>query len=599
MALHVCVRGIGIRRSKDLRAEIGKCPNSTNERKQMSTKTIYKRIALVAVAALGAGVLSVAPANAGTIAVDEIDISSTSKTEVCSVDTDKEVAYAPLTSSGIQLQAITAAATDTGYLKIAGPALVSSVTPGTNGDVSAVSQTAVNIVDAGDSGTSFVVLKPTAVGTVTVSVSNTSASAVLDVLTIYIVASCANAVYSAAASFVTIVSNTEADNVANGWTSTKVDTADANIVAEAGTGTIAIRLKDAYGAALTSAAGVLVVTATGDVVVNAAARTTSNGTLAPASAGATNTAYVTGASAAEDVIVRVDQDSGAPTTSTVTMTYNGTVVGTKTFVFAGAPASVTVSDVTIGLRGSSNNFGYFRYTVKDANGNALAGDFAVADDVYNAAALSVVSAVTPRGSGGAGVTAAVTGKTPGLTGTLAENARYTCTALGGAAKLQIKVAVDANSTKFVTSAPFDVMCGGAIDTWSVSLDKATYAPGEIATLTVAAKDSKGLPVHTLETVQGLAYAFGGMTAVTAPTDGDKFSSAAGAKTYQFSVGTSEGSFVGTWKMTGATDTAAKTVQYKIAGPASTSNADVLKAIVSLIASINKQIAALQKALLRR
>jgi hypothetical protein len=52
-------------------------------------------------------------------------------------------------------------------------------------------------------------------------------------------------------------------------------------------------------------------------------------------------------------------------------------------------------------------------------------------------------------------------------------------------------------------------------------------------------------------------------------------------------------------MTGATDTAAKTVQYKIAGPASTSNADVLKAIVSLIASINKQIAALQKALLRR
>jgi hypothetical protein len=37
---------------------------STIERKKMSTKTIYKRIALVAVAALGAGVLSVAPANA-------------------------------------------------------------------------------------------------------------------------------------------------------------------------------------------------------------------------------------------------------------------------------------------------------------------------------------------------------------------------------------------------------------------------------------------------------------------------------------------------------------------------------------------------------
>ena len=44
---------------QDLRAEIGKCPISTNERKNMSTKTLRKRIALVAVSALGAGLLSV------------------------------------------------------------------------------------------------------------------------------------------------------------------------------------------------------------------------------------------------------------------------------------------------------------------------------------------------------------------------------------------------------------------------------------------------------------------------------------------------------------------------------------------------------------
>ena len=53
-------------------------------------------------------------------------------------------------------------------------------------------------------------------------------------------------------------------------------------------------------------------------------------------------------------------------------------------------------------------------------------------------------------------------------------------------------------------------------------------------------------------------------------------------------------------MTADTDTAAKTVQYKIASTSTAvSNADVLKAIVSLIASINKQIAALQKALLKK
>jgi trimeric autotransporter adhesin len=45
-------------------ADPGIVSGSTIERKQMSTKTIYKRIALVAVTALGAGVLSVAPASA-------------------------------------------------------------------------------------------------------------------------------------------------------------------------------------------------------------------------------------------------------------------------------------------------------------------------------------------------------------------------------------------------------------------------------------------------------------------------------------------------------------------------------------------------------
>ena len=45
-------------------ADPGIVSGSTIERKKMSTKTIYKRIALVAVTALGAGVLSVAPASA-------------------------------------------------------------------------------------------------------------------------------------------------------------------------------------------------------------------------------------------------------------------------------------------------------------------------------------------------------------------------------------------------------------------------------------------------------------------------------------------------------------------------------------------------------
>ncbi|NCV87979.1 MAG: hypothetical protein EBW14_19430, partial [Oxalobacteraceae bacterium] len=52
-------------------ADLGKYSGSTfNERKQMSTKTSIKRIALVAVSALGFGLLSVVPAKAEVIAAD-------------------------------------------------------------------------------------------------------------------------------------------------------------------------------------------------------------------------------------------------------------------------------------------------------------------------------------------------------------------------------------------------------------------------------------------------------------------------------------------------------------------------------------------------
>jgi hypothetical protein len=77
----------------------------------------------------------------------------------------------------------------------------------------------------------------------------------------------------------------------------------------------------------------------------------------------------------------------------------------------------------------------------------------------------------------------------------------------------------------------------------------------------------------------------------------------GKKTYKFIVGSTEGSYsmsVDLPKFNSTTYAqAAVTVPYKISGSGAVSNADVLKAIVSLIASINKQIAALQKALLKK
>jgi len=58
-------------------ADLGNVPESTfNERKHMSTKTSIKRIALVAVSALGFGLLSIAPSNAANIGTTPITLTA-------------------------------------------------------------------------------------------------------------------------------------------------------------------------------------------------------------------------------------------------------------------------------------------------------------------------------------------------------------------------------------------------------------------------------------------------------------------------------------------------------------------------------------------
>jgi hypothetical protein len=154
----------------------------------------------------------------------------------------------------------------------------------------------------------------------------------------------------------------------------------------------------------------------------------------------------------------------------------------------------------------------------------------------------------------------------------------------------------------VKSNPFTVNCSvGGISTFSVSTDKATYAPGEIATLSIKGLDVLGKPVAD-NTTMGADYvnlSMPGMTLIgAAATSADTFT--AGVKTYKFRVDQAEGSFVGQAQPTATADDAAKTVSYTIKSAAGTvTNAEVLKSIVSLIASINKQIQALQKLILKR
>jgi len=96
-----------------------------------------------------------------------------------------------------------------------------------------------------------------------------------------------------------------------------------------------------------------------------------------------------------------------------------------------------------------------------------------------------------------------------------------------------------------------------------------------------------------------------MTLVSTTGASDAVAKAGGKVTYTYTVGQTAGKYAAVVDFTGASTTFAQyaTVQnpsYEIStGGDTTTNADVLKSIVALIASINKQIQALQKLILKR
>ena len=534
----------------------------------MSTKTIYKRIALVAVAALGAGVLSVAPASAASVLVNELTfVAAATQPGVCAIDPTSGAQGAVVVSGSTVTMSLTqASGTDDLHVTVAGNATIASATSG----FEAVTLTTATNASAGTTGQT-ITFRAGAVGSATITLRENATASAFEVAGITVVASCANNVLNLANSFIEVGAlETPAND--------NIDDAAYTTVNNTATTYINVLLRDAYLADLTGA-GVLLATATnGAVIAWNGAPTVQSSTAFLNTRGVANTAlYVTQGLA----------NANKPLTTTVTITLDGVAVTTKTLTFRGVAANIKITGVGVGKVGST---GTFDAQVLDAAGVALLSQTVATDSANDVSAVAAIANIN---------TSAVTGSLGQATSaTVGTRGLYGCVK-SGTTTLTVKVTISAIAGTSV-SQTFPVICGDVLDTWTVSMDKATYAPGEIATLTVSGKDSKGFAVNSTDTLgAGLAYSFGGMTAVTAPTEADKFSSAAGAKTYQFSVGTSEGSFVGTFKITGATDTAAKTVQYKIAGAAGVSNADVLKAIVSLIASINKQIAALQKALLRR
>ena len=587
-----------------LRAEIGKCPNSTNERKNMSTKTIYKRIALVAVTALGAGLLSVVavPSASAAVSASTYDWGTAAGTApvagaggACAYSSSSNT----LTTLAIGTTTLFAGTADTetdstavyytvahtsgvsGYFNIASAAADAS-------EAKIAVNNSKTIVTIGDTTTGADLDIPNSLawvasglGKATFALTETTiatgATTTLTTFTLNVVATCDNK-YDATKSAVQLTTGTLGTGATELTTASGVsDTSDADKPAWNAAAYIALWLADQYGAAVNSSSSYLSATATGGATVSWVETDTSS-TQA--------TAVVAGSGLHNEVLVVFPNSATYDAVSTtVTITYNGTVVGTKTINFRGDAKSIKISSIRGAITASGansaapNSTAYYVETL-DSAGNRLAVNptlYAGTGKTTGAIASITGSATAP----------AAVGVACGTAGTGTQVLSYTRPSDG----------------VLVLSPSVALTCSSAtIDTYTVSTDKANYLPGESGTLTITAKDSGGRPVSDAAVLGSAAtkVAIGGsgLTFLSAPLHTDTASN--GTFVYKFYTTQTEGSYVAGVTLSEATNVTTASANFVVKATTSTvSNADVLKAIVSLIASINKQIAALQKALLKR
>jgi len=551
----------------------------------MSTKTLRKRIALVAVTTLGAGLLSVVVAPSASAAVT-ITIAANGATATSTqglltgggtsaiTGTAATTGTATMLASG-QLSITTVGGTATSALVLSGGTVLSCAIAAGAG--SATLSADLTTCSSSGTGTLTVLAKPTAAGTNMVIYGKTTNSAATwatdSMHTVSVVASSTIGAYSAADSyFAAMGSGTAAtSNVDATYTGASgAGTYSRTTVINSGAGYLGFDFKD-------SNANRLVGSVIGGNVSGA------NCLIGAAGAGTFNAASTTTANSYFQITQAV---ANTPATCVVSVSINGVVVGTRTFTIQGQVTKVAALAPVARVKATSTaaNAAAVYVLAYDAAGNAIDNVTISPVTTYYNSALTTVTSITTS---------------PNSTSTTANSADITCVAKG-AQKIKFAAVNASTTTIFSDELPF--FCAGGIVTYSASLDKASYTSGDIATLTITGKDSSGNLTNDYATVgTGVSIAGSNMTAVSALATTDLFS--AGVKKYKFIVGSTEGSYSMSVDLPAYNDPTtpqeAVTVAYKISGSGAVSNADVLKAIVSLIASINKQIAALQKALLKK
>jgi len=441
------------------------------ERKIMSTKTSFKRIALVAASALAIGGVSVVTATSA---------SAIAPTAAYTTMYDTTNGYqvvggqATLTLGFDSTTIATVASSGVGTIVSATPAITTPTTE----TLTAVTATGFQYNSNTDSGSDpydsvTVVLTSAVAGTQTLTITPLDSSGVPGTAVTKTVTWTASGTLAASSwSTYLIDTTTGTGSTAQLADSTVALTKDKGTAGSASQVALVVaKLKDGNGNAVTGAT--VSVTIAGPGLISAVAD--ADGLVASPATPAQRVASVTTV-AGGFVVVALSGD-GTAGVSTITLT-SGTVSTSRSVTFTGAAASYTLTSLTgtygVGAFGTDDSLtasGLKVNGLDSAGGAVSSGSFYVTSS--NTAVATVSSAA--HSNAAAGQYVAITGVSAG---------KSTITVQNGATA----------ATSTVSKTIEIEVSSGTADSVTMALDKATYSPGEPGVLSVTLTNAAGRPV---------------------------------------------------------------------------------------------------------
>jgi trimeric autotransporter adhesin len=479
-------------RATHLKAASKKYLETTIERKQMSTTTNFKRIALVAVAALGLGVLNSVPSQA-VLNADSVTLSSATASQTTAETYTATSAVVTVSFFGPQndSMSITAALTAAPAGNTALPTLRLVETSSASVDTLTTPRTTTGVSLLGDTQTSnsaaFVrASAPSVVTTAKFAVylTSTNGSAAPTVAGTYSVkitpasgGTVSGPLQGSTAQTLTITVTTAA------IASTTPDVASSKVFIQGGgnvvptTDSVVVVTREVAATARGYVYYSSVNAAGGAVSESITAEISGPGTLGLGS-GVTSSGRSISVKNGETVTIWSDGTAGK-STITIKGSTSGVTLGTKTATFFGPTASFTAAAGKAILAVGANEKA-ITFTAADSAANVLNDEFTPTGGTQQVwYAYSSDTTVATVGT----LAYSVDSGTVSVTGVKAGTATIT---IGNAATL-------AAST--IKSAPVTLRVGStAISSVKVAFDKASYAPGEKAIITVAAYDATNLLV---------------------------------------------------------------------------------------------------------